>query len=330
MVSGLVAVLGGGAWGTALANCLATTGQQVCLWGRDELQMSEIAVSRRNSRHLPGIALAEAITPTSDLADIRAARVVLIAVPTQAIRAVGALAAPFIRAGVPVVACAKGVEIGTGSFVCEVLAESVVKSPIGILSGPSFAADVARGLPTAVTLAAADPALAARLAHGLSSRTFRVYSSSDVRGVEIGGATKNVLAIACGIASGAGLGASANAALIARGFAELIRIGVHYGAKPETLTGLSGLGDLVLTCTSSQSRNFSFGHALGEGVPLESVMRHGTLVEGAYTAQILVEAAKRNRIDMPICEGVAEILAGRVSAKDAIASLMARPPRPEM
>jgi glycerol-3-phosphate dehydrogenase (NAD(P)+) len=246
-------------------------------------------------------------------------------VPAQALRSV----AVQLRAadGVPVIACAKGIERGSHKFMTEVIAEAAPGVTPAILSGPSFAADVAHGLPTAVTLAAGDEATASTLARALGSPTFRLYHSTDMRGVEIGGAAKNVLAIAAGIVVGRGLGASAAAALTTRGFAELSRFGRALGAQPETLTGLSGLGDLILTCSSAQSRNFSLGVALGQGKP--DALRGDTLAEGAATAPVLVEMAKAKDIEMPIATAVAAVLEGRLSVDQATESLLTRPLRAE-
>jgi glycerol-3-phosphate dehydrogenase (NAD(P)+) len=231
-------------------------------------------------------------------------------------------------AGSPLIACAKGIEHGTHKFMTEIIAEYAPNAVPAILSGPSFAADVARGLPTAVTLAAADGQIAQALAQAMASASFRPYHSTDVRGVEIGGATKNVLAIAAGIVTGRGLGASASAALTTRGFAELVRFGKAYGAKPETMAGLSGLGDLILTCSSPQSRNFSFGVALGKGEKPSSAA-HGKLAEGAFTAPVLLEMAREKNIEMPISAAVAAILAGQLSVDKAIESLLTRPIKAE-
>jgi glycerol-3-phosphate dehydrogenase (NAD(P)+) len=229
----------------------------------------------------------------------------------------------------PIIACAKGIEHGTHKFMTEVISECAPNATPAILSGPSFAADVARGLPTAVTLAAHDETLAADLAKALASRTFRPYQSSDVRGVEIGGAAKNVLAIASGIVTGRGLGASASAALTTRGFAELVRFGRALGARTETMMGLSGLGDLILTCSSPQSRNFSFGVNLGKGDAVKDIHGKTGLAEGAFTAPVLLEMARERNVDMPISSAVAAVLAGGMSVDEAIESLLARPIRSE-
>jgi glycerol-3-phosphate dehydrogenase (NAD(P)+) len=236
--------------------------------------------------------------------------------------------AQTMAAGTPLIACAKGIEHGSHKFMTEIIAECAPNATPAILSGPSFAADVARGLPTAVTLAAADGEIAQALAQAIASASFRPYHSTDVRGVEIGGATKNVLAIAAGIVTGRGLGASASAALTTRGFAELVRFGKAYGAKPETMTGLSGLGDLVLTCSSPQSRNFSFGVALGKGEKPDGAA-HGKLAEGAFTAPVLLEMAAEKNIEMPISAAVAALLAETLSVDEAIGSLLTRPIKSE-
>jgi glycerol-3-phosphate dehydrogenase (NAD(P)+) len=322
-----IAVLGAGAWGTALANVAARGGARVSLWARDPAAVTAMAVSRE-SRGLPGFRIDDRVMPTSSIADALAANAVLLAVPAQASRDVAALASA-LRAGTPVVACAKGIERGTRKFMTEVIAECLPQAVPAILSGPSFAADVARGLPTAVTLAAADEGLARALAHRLGSPTFRPYHSSDVRGVEIGGAAKNVLAIATGIVAGRKLGASALAALTTRGFAELARFGRAFGARTETLAGLSGLGDLILSCVSPQSRNFSLGLALGQGRTVEEARRDGKLVEGMFTAAVLVEMAKERGVEMPIATAVAALLDGRMSVDGAIESLLTRPLRAE-
>ena len=239
-------------------------------------------------------------------------------------RAVASAIARSLRRGTPVIACAKGIERGTHRFMTEVIAEAAPAALPAILSGPSFAADVGRGLPAAVTLAAGDEAVAAALARALGSATLRPYHSTDVRGVEIGGAAKNVLAIAAGIVAGRKLGASADAALVTRGFAELFRFGRAFGARPETLTGLSGLGDVILTCSSAQSRNFSYGMAVGRGDPAQAV-----LAEGIFTAPVLLEMAKEKGVDMPIASAVADVLAGRVSVDAAVEALLTRPFRSE-
>jgi glycerol-3-phosphate dehydrogenase (NAD(P)+) len=245
------------------------------------------------------------------------------------VRTVAKVLAPLLAAGTPVIVCAKGIERGTQKFMSEVIAACAPNAAPAILSGPSFAADVARGLPTAVTLAAGDAKLASELAQALGSATFRPYHSTDIRGVEIGGAAKNVLAIAAGIVAGRGLGASAGAALTTRGFAELSRFGKAFGARPETMMGLSGLGDLLLTCSSAQSRNFTFGVNLGRGAKPDAI--HGTtgLAEGAFTAPVLLEMAREHGVDMPISSAVAALLDGTMTVDEAIESLLTRPLKAE-
>jgi glycerol-3-phosphate dehydrogenase (NAD(P)+) len=319
-----VAILGAGAWGSALANLAAEIGRPVTLWARDPNKAAAMAASRENPR-LPGARLDDRIQLTSELAVAARADVILLVVPAQELRSVARALSAKLAGGTPVIACAKGIERGTHKFMTEVIAESMPGAVPAILSGPSFAADVARGLPTAVTLAASDEGMASELARALSSSNFRLYHSTDLRGVEIGGAAKNVLAIAAGIVAGRGLGASAAAALTTRGFAELFRFGKAYGAQPETLTGLAGLGDLILTCSSPQSRNFAAGVALGKG----SGTSGGKLAEGVFTAPVLVEMAKEKGIDMPIAAAVAAVLEGRVSIDAATESLLTRPLRSE-
>jgi glycerol-3-phosphate dehydrogenase (NAD(P)+) len=261
---------------------------------------------------------------TREISAVGEADAVLLVVPTQATRIVAKALEPHLRSGTPVIACAKGIERGTREFVTDIVIACAPAATPAILSGPSFAADVARGLPTAVTLACADAAIAEKLAHALGSATFRPYHSTDVRGVEIGGAAKNVLAIAAGIVAGRALGASAQAAMITRGFAELMRFGRAYSARPETLTGLSGLGDLVLTCSSPQSRNHSLGVALAKGEPVATAS-HGKLAEGAFTAPALLEMAREKNVEMPISAAIAAVLDGKLSVDGAIESLLTRP-----
>jgi glycerol-3-phosphate dehydrogenase (NAD(P)+) len=319
-----IAVLGGGAWGTALAQTCARAGRNVTLWEFDASN-AEHLVAKRESRFLPGVRLDDGIKITRALAEAARAEAILLVVPAQAMRSVVKALAQTMPAGTPVIACAKGIEHGTHKFMTEIIAECAPKAAPAILSGPSFAADVARGLPTAVTLATADGKLAEALAHAIGSGTFRPYHSTDVRGVEIGGATKNVLAIAAGIVTGRGLGASAAAALTTRGFAELARFGRAFGANPETMAGLSGLGDLILTCSSPESRNFSCGVALGKGETPDK----GKLAEGVFTAPVLLEMARAKNIEMPISAAVAAVLANKLSVDDAIDSLLTRPIKPE-
>jgi glycerol-3-phosphate dehydrogenase (NAD(P)+) len=320
-----IAVVGAGAWGTALANAIARAGRAVLLATRDRAG-ADVLVDRRESPRLPGVQFDERVGIAPLGAEVGRYDVILLAVPSQHLRAAVSVIAPALREGTPVIACAKGIERGTHRFMTEVIAESARAALPAILSGPSFAADVARGLPAAVTLAAGDESVAAALTRALGSPALRPYHSTDVRGVEIGGAAKNVLAIAAGIVAGRGLGASAAAALVTRGFAELFRFGRAFGARPETLTGLSGLGDVILTCSSAQSRNYSYGMALGRGDPAHA---GGALAEGIFTAPVLVEMANAKGVDMPIANAVVDILAGRASVDEATETLMTRPFRAE-
>jgi glycerol-3-phosphate dehydrogenase (NAD(P)+) len=328
MMRDSVAVLGAGAWGVALANVAAQGRTRVALWAHDPAHAEALARDRENRRHLPGLPLAAAVAPTADLSRIAGARIVLAVVPAQAMRAVARAARPHLAEGAAFVICAKGIERDRRRFMSEVAAEELPQARPAALSGPSFAADVCRGLPTAVTLAAGDDALARSLCEEISTKTFRLYRTTDLRGVEIGGAAKNVFAIAAGMAAGRDLGASAQAALIARSFAELTRLGKALGARGETLMGLSGLGDLVLTCGSAQSRNFAFGRALGQGVAARDAAG-GKLAEGAFTAHVLVEMARAANVEMPIAEAVDSILAARLSVDAAIEALLMRPLKPE-
>jgi glycerol-3-phosphate dehydrogenase (NAD(P)+) len=326
MSAGHIAVLGGGAWGTALAVTLGRAGRAVALWARDTETVEAINTGKANPRYLPGIALDPAPQASSDLAAaLDGADCVLSVVPAQATRAMFGELGGLVHKGIPVMLCAKGIERSTGKLLSEVAAELLPDNPVAALSGPSFATDVARGLPTAVTVAARDAELAASLAARFSSDRFRCYSSDDLTGVEIGGALKNVLAIAAGAVAGAGLGASAEAAMVTRGFVELRRIGAAFGARPETLMGLSGLGDLILSCGSAQSRNFAYGQALGRGENLEG----RPLAEGVATAAIAAEIAARRGIEAPIVAAVDAVLKGRISIADAVAALLSRPLKSE-
>jgi glycerol-3-phosphate dehydrogenase (NAD(P)+) len=319
MATNSVAVIGAGAWGSALASVAARAGRAVTLFARNAESAASIAATRENPR-LRGVQLDARIAVTADLAHAAEADIILLAVPAQALRQAALALAPHLRPNAPVIACAKGIERGSHDFMTQVIAQALPDAVPAILSGPSFADDVARGLPTAVTLACADEAVAQALVHALGSATFRPYHATDVRGVEIGGAAKNVLAIAAGIVAGRGLGASALAALTTRGFAELSRLGTALGARSETIAGLSGLGDLILTCSSAQSRNFALGLALGRG---EAPSRD-KLAEGEYTAPVLVELAALHGVEMPVASAVAAILAGEVSIDQAIAGLLTR------
>ncbi len=315
-----IVVIGAGAWGTALASVAARAGRDVTLYARNPARAAQIAATRENPK-LSGVRLQASVNVTGDIAVAGRSDIILIAVPAQNLREAVTALAPHLATATPVVACAKGIERSTHKFMTEVIAETAPEAVAAILSGPSFADDVARGLPTAVTLAAKDEALASALVQALGSSTFRPYHTSDVRGVEIGGAAKNVLAIAAGIAVGRKLGASAQAALTTRGFSELMRLGRACGARSETLAGLSGLGDLILTCGSAQSRNLALGIALGRG---EKPPRD-RLAEGEFTAPVLIELAASQDVDMPVSNAVAAILRGAATIDEAIESLLTRP-----
>ena len=315
-----VAVIGGGAYGTALACAALRAGRDVVLYARSAEAVAQMQATRENPK-LPGVSLDAGIDVTSDMAMAGRAEFILLATPAQNLREAATSLAPHLKLKTPVVACAKGIERGTHRFMTEIIAETIPQAIPAILSGPNFADDVARGLPTAVTLATRDEILASDLVHALGSSTFRPYHTTDVRGVEIGGAAKNVLAIAAGIVVGRQLGASALAALTTRGFSELARLGRACGARGETLVGLSGLGDLILSCSSLQSRNFAFGIALGRG----ETPNRDKLAEGEFTAPVLIELAASQNVDMPVSNAVAAILSGKVTIDAAIEGLLTRP-----
>ena len=320
-----IGVIGGGAWGTALAQVAARAGP-VTLWAREGEVVEGINTAHENRVFLAGIPLSEAIRATGDPGDLAGMDALLVVSPAQHVRAV---LSGMEVGSTPLVLCAKGIEARTRLLVGEVAHQVAPDAPIAVLSGPTFAHEVARGLPTAVTLACEDEALRTRLAERLAGPAFRTYGSADVIGAEIGGAVKNVLAIACGVVEGAGLGQNARAALIARGFAEMTRFGLARGAQAETLTGLSGLGDLVLTCSSTASRNFSLGLGLGQGRSAAELMAdRKTVAEGAFTAPVLQEAAADAGVDMPVCEAVCALLSGKPVAS-VIEALLSRPLRAE-
>jgi glycerol-3-phosphate dehydrogenase (NAD(P)+) len=323
-------VIGGGAWGTALAQVCARAGLGVTLWAREPEVVAEINAAHRSTLFLPDVTLDVGISATGDPADLAHADLILAVAPAQHLRASLARFAPHAPAGTPVVLCAKGVEAGSLKLMTQVLAETLPTAAAAVLSGPSFAAEVARGLPTAVTLAADDTRLAEIIAQAIASPTFRPYISGDMIGAEAGGAVKNVLAIACGIVEGRGLGRSAHAALITRGFAELTRFAVALGGQAETVAGLCGLGDLVLTCSSHQSRNMSVGLSLGRGESLEEALAgKSSVAEGVASAPAVRGLAGRLGIETPICDAVSAILAGEIDVDPAIAALLARPLRAE-
>ena len=325
-----IGILGAGSWGTALAQAARRAGRETLLWARDAELAAAIVRDGRNGRYLPDIALDPGIRPTGELAEAAAAEVLLLVVPAQHLRALAARLAPLVPAGRPLVVCCKGIERGTGALMTEVLAETLPGRPAAVLSGPTFAAEVAAGLPAAVTLAAADPAFGAALVEALGSRHFRTYLSDDPIGAEVGGAVKNVIAIACGIVAGRGLGENARAALITRGLAEVARLGRAKGGRAETFMGLSGLGDLTLTCSGMQSRNYSLGVALGRGRRLADVLaERRTVAEGVFSAEAVTALAAGLGVDMPISAAVDAVLNRGADLDAAIAGLLARPFRAE-
>lgn len=321
-----IAVFGAGAWGTALAETLCRAGRDVLLWARSPVVVGEITARRTNSAYLPGVTLSPTFAATTDLAAAAGRDILLLVAPAQQTRALAETLAPLVRPGTPAVLCAKGIEQASGKLLVEVLAEAWPGAVPAVLSGPSFADDVVRGLPAALTIATADPALGQNLAAAIGYRNFRLYWSNDLAGVQLGGAVKNVLAIAAGILDGRKLGASAHAALVTRGFAELRRFGEALGARAETLMGLSGLGDLLLTCGSAQSRNMSLGRALGQGQSLADVLSaRRSVSEGVHTAAAVARIATDRGLEMPIAVAVAAIVAGRLTVDAAIEALLARP-----
>lgn len=322
-----VGIIGGGAWGTALAAVMAQIHDHVLLWAREEDVVRSVNAQHENALFLPGIALSPRIEATADLARLAECEALLVVTPAQHVRATLA-ALPDTQ--VPLILCAKGIEADTQMLVSDVAAQVRPNNPLAVLSGPTFAHEVAAGKPTAVTLATANQALGTSLMRTIATPSFRTYWSDDVVGAEIGGAVKNVLAIACGVVDGAGLGLNARAALIARGFAEMQRYGKARGAKAETLAGLSGLGDLVLTCGSENSRNFTLGRGLGKGLSAESLLAdRKTVAEGAFTAPVLLKSADILSVEMPIVSAVCALLAGTATVEAVMADLLARPLRPE-
>ncbi|MEM7653227.1 MAG: NAD(P)H-dependent glycerol-3-phosphate dehydrogenase [Pseudomonadota bacterium] len=335
-----IGVVGGGAWGTALALTAQRAGRDAALWVREPDARAEILTWRENTMFLPGIHLDAEISVTGDLAEIAESDALLLVVPSQFLRAMARDLSHVVASHVPIVICGKGVEADTGALLADVVAEELPENPVAVLSGPTFAGEVAKGLPTAVTIAtrdakwafhAPDSTVGARLVSSLSTATFRPYLSDDLVGVEIGGAVKNVLAIACGIAEGRQLGSNARAALITRGLAEIARLGEALGAQRETLMGLAGLGDLTLTCSSPQSRNMSFGLALGQGqTPAEALAGKRVVVEGIANAASVCSLAHAKGVDMPICEAVNAILHQGADVDSVIRDLLDRPLKAEV
>ncbi|MBW3559115.1 MAG: NAD(P)-dependent glycerol-3-phosphate dehydrogenase [Proteobacteria bacterium] len=325
-----IGVIGGGAWGTALAQTAAKAGREVVLWAREPEVVAAIRQDGENTPFLPGVSLDPAVRATADPGDLAGLDAWLAVPPAQHLRSALAAFAPHAAPGLPVVLCAKGVEQGSLKLMTQVLAEVLPQARAAVLSGPSFAGEVARGLPTAVTLACPDEALGRALAGAVAGPAFRPYLADDMVGAEAGGAVKNVLAIACGAAEGRGLGRSAHAALVTRGFAEMSRLGVALGARAETLAGLCGLGDLVLTCSSPQSRNMSVGLALGRGQTLaEARAGQKTVAEGVESAPAVNALADKLGVDMPICRAVCALLDGRLDVDAAMGELLSRPLKTE-
>ena len=320
-------IIGGGAWGTALAQVAASGGRETLLWALEPEVVDGINSRHENGTFLTGVPLSPAIRATSDLGELDACDAWLLVTPAQHMRSV------LERAGdcdKPLVLCSKGIEERSGRMLHHVAKEACPGASVAVLSGPTFAHEVAKGLPTAVTLAAEDEALANQLRERIAQPTFRIYVSDDVAGAEIGGAVKNVLAIACGVVEGKGLGQNARAALIGRGFAEMTRFGLAFGARRETLAGLSGLGDLVLTCSSTSSRNYSLGKGIGEGRSAAELMSNRkTVAEGAFTAPVLARLAREKGVDMPIVDAVDALIAGRANVDEVLGALLSRPPKSE-
>ena len=320
-------IIGGGAWGTALAQVASAGGRETILWALEPEVVESISSAHENRLFLAGIPLNPAIRATSDMRELHDCDAWMVVTPAQHMRSV------LERAGdcdKPLVLCSKGIEERSGMLLHQVAKAACPRAGVAVLSGPTFAHEVARGLPTAVTLAADDPALAERLRERIKQPTFRIYVSDDLAGAEIGGAVKNVLAIACGVVEGKGLGQNARAALIGRGFAEMTRFGLACGAKRETLAGLSGLGDLVLTCSSTSSRNYSLGMGIGQGRPAAELMSNRTTVaEGAFTAPVLARLAKEKGVDMPIVDAVNALIAGHADVDQVLGALLSRPSKSE-
>ena len=325
-----IGVIGGGAWGTALATLARRNAAEVCLWARESEVVEAVNREHRNPFFLPGVELDPGIRATDDVAEACQADALLLAVPAQHMRAVSEALAPGLAADAPAILCAKGFEQASGELMSEIVAETLPETPLAVLSGPTFAAEVAEGLPTAATLACSDRALGEALQKALGGPTFRPYLSEDLLGAQIGGAAKNVLAIACGIVMGRRLGENAAAALITRGMAEMLRFGVAMGARPETLMGLSGMGDLVLTATCASSRNTALGKALGEGEALADYLDgRRSVAEGVWTAAALARRAIELGVDMPIAAAVDRIVNHAASIESTIAEILARPLRDE-
>jgi len=321
-----IGVLGAGAWGTALATAAVRAGRDTILWAREEDVVSSINRSHENSMFLKGVALPSELQATSTMADLSDCDAILVVSPAQHLRTMTTELANHVDSNVPFVICSKGIEVSSGQLLSEVLNESAPDNPAAVMSGPTFAAEVARGLPCALTLASSDKTVGTALVKALAQPTFRLYYNDDIAGAQVGGAIKNVLAIATGIVAGLGIGENARAAVITRGLAEIVRFGSLYGAKADTLMGLSGLGDLILTCSSTQSRNMSLGKAIGEGHTLEKIMaERNSVAEGAHTVEIVHKIAQDKGLDMPITAAVYHILKENRDVRSVTEALLARP-----
>lgn len=326
-----IGIIGGGAWGTALGQSLAIAGNNVILWAREEDVVTAINTKHENTPFLAGVPLHDNLKATGSLTEAGKADILLLVTPTQYTRAIVESLKASLDETKPIVICAKGVEIESGLLLSQIVAEVSPQSPIAVLTGPTFAAEIARGLPSAVTLAMKDKASAEKLAGDLSNRGLRMYASDDIIGAQVGGAVKNVIAIACGIIEGKKLGDSARAALVTRGLAEIARLASALGAKKETLMGMCGVGDLILTCSSMQSRNFSLGVAVGQGETLEQILaKRNSVTEGVHTAKALMVMAKNNAVDMPIAEAVHKCLSEGANVDEMIAKMLDRPVKAEV
>lgn len=322
-----IAVICAGSWGTAIAQIAANAGRDVRLWARESAVVDAINADHENPEYLPGVSLSPKIHATSSLEDaLQGAEVVFMVSPAQHMRGVLEQMKPLMPEAVPIVLCSKGIEVASGMLMSQIVREICPESPYLVLSGPTFAKEVARGLPAAATLATHDNAVGKQVAEAIRNISFRPYVTSDPLGAEIGGAVKNVIAIACGIVYGRKLGENARAAIMTRGMAEIKRMGTVLGAKPETFLGLSGMGDLMLTCNSLQSRNFSLGVMCGEGQSLNEILtKSRQVIEGVATANSVLDFAKKHAVDMPICQAVNDTLHNGVSVDDTVEALMSRP-----
>ena len=326
-----VSIIGAGAWGTSLAQVYAAAGHDTILWAREKHLADALAQDRENKTYLPGFKLDDRLKVTNDLDLAAQSDIILNVIPAQHVRTNLKLLSPLMRAGQSIVICAKGIEIDSGKFLSDVGHEECPQADIAVLTGPTFAHEIMAGAPSAATIASNDSVHADRLCASLTSRNLRLYKSTDIIGAQTGGAVKNVIAIACGIVGGLGLGESARAALVTRGLAEIARLTIAFGGKRETLMGQCGVGDLMLTCSSIKSRNYSLGFKLGQGKKLEDILAsRNSVTEGVHTAQAAAEIAKSRNIDMPIVNMVCACLHNNLDPKEAFARLMDRPSRAEI